>query len=401
MSLTRQGPGKVAFVGSDEQIYVADLATGRRRQLTLPKGVSALQRWGGRLGEERSAWPCWSPDARWIACFQARRPDREAAVVSAIQVDGVEERELAELDRFSPIYAQWSPDGQWLAVLSQGTDELELGVVPLDQRAGYRVLERGVPLFFTWGPDSARLLVHVGDRAQQVARLVVHDIRTFSTALLPQSPGAFCTPVYVGSRPVYVSDQLGANWVSALGPERGRAEALATFEGLVALVPDPRGGGVIVGAAERGEGSAYSGLWRVPLDGGAPLRLSELDCMAWFTASRGDRVLVASLDRTSACLRWRVIDEGAPIREVCPFWPSREQLFYLHFFEQFALSHSPVSADGRTLVYASSVGPDGDAASDEGAIGPRETHILALDLDDADAQPRSLGEGSFAVCSPC
>lgn len=396
MILPRQGRGRVAFVGRDHQIYVVDVAGGRARRLTLPKAVSALGRWGGQGAEERSSWPSWSPNGRWIACFQQRRPDREPNVVSVIEVDGVEERELVELDRFAPIYAQWSPDGAWLAVLSQGPEELELGVVPLDQRAPYRVVERGVPLFFSWSPDSARLLVHVGDRAQQVARLVVHDLRSNSAALLPEAPGAFCTPVYVGSHPVYVSDHLGASWISTVGPERGRPAALATFEGLLALVPDAGRAAVIVGSAPRGEGTAYAGLWRVPLDGSAPARLSEGDCMAWFCGPRAGRIVVATVDRMGACLRWLLVDEGQEPRDICPFWPGPEQVFFLHFFEQFALSHSPVCADGRTLVYTSAVGGEGD---DGGGAGG--THVLALDLDDPDAQPRSLGEGRFAVCSPC
>lgn len=399
MSLTTSTRGRVALVGADGQIRVHDLASGATRRLTLPKVQSALGRWGGSEGDERSAWPSWSPDGRWLACFQARRAEDEPSVVTALQLDGVEERELVELSRSSPIYAQWSPDGRQLAVLSQGAEDLELGVVPLDLSAEYRVIERGVPLFFAWAPESGRLLLHVGDRAQQVARLVTHDLRTGASGLLPEPPGAFCAPVYAGGRPVYVSDHLGASWVSTLGPERGRPESLATFEGLLALVPEPGRASVIVGAAPRGEGSPYAGLWRVALDGGEVTRLTEHDCLAFFCTPTGDRVVYASLDRAAGCLRWRVLDlDGGPSRELCPFWPSPEQLFYLHFFEQFATTHAPISADGRTLVYASVLGGERDEDLDD---SDPACHVLALDLDDPDAQPRSLGEGSFAVCSPC
>ena len=124
--------GRVALVGADRQIYVADLANGARRVLTLSKHQSPLARWGRTAGEERSLWPCWSPDGRWIACFQTKRTDEDPSVVSVVQVDGVEERELVELTRSAPIYASWSADSGSLAVLSQGSDELELGVVPVN-----------------------------------------------------------------------------------------------------------------------------------------------------------------------------------------------------------------------------------------------------------------------------
>lgn len=388
-------PGRVAMVGHDRQIHVMDLATGAGRRVTVPKHQSPLARWGQTPGDERSLWPCWSPDGRWIACFQSRRADDDPSVVSVVQVDGVEERELVELTRSAPIYAAWSADGAQLAVLSQGPDELEIGVVPVNLSRDYRVVERGVPLFFCWNPDGARLMLHVGDRAQRAARLVTHDLRLGGSVLLSEAPGAFCTPVYAGSRPVYVSDHLGASWVTTSGVERGRSASLATFDGLLALVPEPGGEGVVVGAAPRGEGSPYAGLWRVALDGSAVTRLTEQDCMAFFLTPDGRRIVYASVDRSAGCLLWRVVDLcGGPPRELCPFWPSPEQLFYLHFFEQFALSHSPISADSRTLVYSSLVGmpgPDGE---------PPPGHVLALDLDDPDAQPRSLGEGSFAVCSP-
>lgn len=387
--------GRIALVGADRQIYVADLASGARRVLTLSKRQSPLARWGRTESEERSVWPCWSPDGRWIACFQTRRTEEDPSVVSVVQVDGVEERELVELSRAAPIYASWSADSASLAVLSQGSDALELGVVPLNQSRAYRVVERGVPLFFSWNPDGARLLLHVGDRAQRAARLVSHDLRIGASVLLSEAPGAFCTPVFAGSRPVVVSDHLGASWVSTPGSERGRSAALATFEGLLAMVPEPGGAGLVVGAAPRGEGSPYAGLWRVALDGGEVRRLTEQDCMAFFVTPDGSRVVYASVDRSAGCLLWRVVDlSGGPPRELCPFWPSPEQLFYLHFFEQFALSHSPISADGRTLVFSGLVGLPGQ----EGEAPP--CHVLALDIHDPDAQPRSLGEGSFAVAAP-
>ncbi len=391
MSATR-----VATMGVDHQIHLVDTHGHGRRPLTLPKVPSALARWGSYAGAGVSSWPCWSPDGRWIACFQAQDEEQPANVVAAVEVDGVEERELIELDGRSPLYCRWHPGGRMLAVLTQSGRDLELGVCDLDQLGGMRTVQRGVPLFFAWAPEGRRLLMHAGDEEGGRSRLLLLNLDDdLAPAPLPDAPGSFCAPVYAGGRPVYVSHHLDRSWVSVARRDGRRAEALAAFDGLLAVLPDPKGGRVVVGSAPRGEGTAYDGLWLVPLDGGPVERLTDDPCMAFFWDPTGGRLICASVDFMASCLRWRLLDlQTRQMRELSLFWPSRELLFYLHFFEQFADSHRLISADGRTLVYASY------AASEQGTPDGARCHVLALDLDDPDPQPRVLGEGSFGVCAP-
>lgn len=387
--------GRVALVGVDQQIHVVDPAGRRSRQLSYPKVSSALSRWGAVAGQGSSSWPCWSPDGRWIACFQSREEDGPLSVVSALEADGVEERELAELSGLAPIYAQWEPGGRRLAVLSQADQELELGLCDLDDLGRYRPVERGVPLFFSWAPDGGRLLIHVGS-AEGLSRILLQRADGKGEPIvLPDPPGSFCTPVYSGSRPVYVGGHLGRSWLCVARPDGGRSLALGAFDGLVAVLPDPSAPRVAVGAAPRGEGTPYEGLWVAPLDGGPMARVTEDAVMAFFWAPDGGRLLYASPDLVSSCLRWRSVElASGKIRDLCPFWPSRELLFYLHFFEQFATSHPLVSPDSRSLVFASY------AASEQGTPDTARCHVLAIDLDDPDPQPRILGEGTLGVFSP-
>ncbi len=391
----RAEPARVAFMGVDQQIHLVDTHGRGHRSLTLPKIPSALARWGSYAGAGVSAWPCWSPDGRWIACFQATDEDASPDVVAAVEVDGVEERELLRLEGRAPIYCRWHPAGRLLAVLTQTEQELELGVCDLDELGSVRTIQHGVPLFFAWAPEGRRLLMHVGAPSAP-SRLVLHDLDgDLAGVPLPDTPGSFCAPVYAGGRPVYVGAHLGRSWLCVARKDGRRAEALGAFDGLIAVMPDPTGPRVVVGAAPRGEGTPYQGLWLAPLDGGPIERLTEDPCMAFFWDPRGGRLVTASVDLMASCLRWRLLDvETRQTRELSLFWPSRELLFYLHFFEQFASSHSLISADGRTLVYASY------AASEQGTAEGTRCHVLALDLDDPDPQPRSLGEGTFGVCSP-
>jgi len=387
--------GRVALVGDDRQIHLVDPISGRRRPLTLPRVPSALARWGSYAGPGVSSWPCWAPDGRWISCFQARDEDAPLDVVAAVEVDGVQERELVTLHGRLPIYASWASDGRRLAVLLQAEEELELGICDLSDVGRCRPVIKGVPLFFCWSPEAARLFVHVGAR-EGGNRLLLQDLeRAGGSVLLADGPGSFCAPVYAAGRPVYVSAHLGRSWLSVARADGGSGEALGAFDGLVAVLPDPRGPRVLVGAAPRGEGTPYEGLWLAPLDGGPIEQVSEEPCMAFFWDPQGERVITARVDLMSSCLRWSVLDLATRRRrDLCPFWPSREMLFYLHFFEQFAQSHSLLSPDGRTLVFPSY------AASEQGTAEGARCHVLALDLYEPDPQPRSLGEGTFGVFSP-
>lgn len=383
---------RLAFVAPDRQIHVMDASGGRSRPVTWSKAPGALSRWGGAGGDDATSWPCWSPDGAWIACFQSRGEDGPY-VVSAVEADGIEERELFELSGAMPIYAQWSPHGDRLAVLAQEGDELLLETARLDEIGRRTVIDRGVPLFFSWAPDGERLLVHVG-RAEGARVLVRHATGRGTVTLFDDPAGSFCTPLFCGSEAVYVAGRGSGSWLAVSGADGEGTRLLGSWPGLLAVVPSPTSPVVALGAASRGEGSPYEGLSLVPLDGGDPTRLTDEPCMAFFWDPRGRYVLYAALDSAAGGLRWRSVEiEGGRTREHGLCHPSRDLLFHLHFFEQFGRSHPLISPDGRTLVYASHATP-GRRDTDQGC------QILAVDLLASGAEPRVLAEGSYAVFSP-
>ena len=61
---------RLSVVGHDNQLHVVRADGTGRSQVTWPKQLDASARWGGVSAEDMASWPCWSPDGRWLACFQ-------------------------------------------------------------------------------------------------------------------------------------------------------------------------------------------------------------------------------------------------------------------------------------------------------------------------------------------
>jgi hypothetical protein len=105
--------------------------------------------------------------------------------------------------------------------------------------------------------------------------------------------------------------------------------------------------------------------------------------MAIVTRGRGPAQLIWSLQPV----------DGSEARPLASFYPSLDQRFFLHFFEQFAVSHSPVSADGTRLVFASH--PDPKAGGSD-----TTSHICTVNVDGREPKTEILVPGDFAVFSP-
>jgi len=392
---------RIAFVGTDRQIHVIDGDGAPARRLTAPlaRGVEGWSRYSHAT--EAWSWPSWSADGRWIGAFSVEPSDNGGAPskVRALALDGVHEAEWASASGMAPIYLQWHPSGQAQAVLLQQGEDLVLGVLRADRLGQLKVIENGVPLFFNWTPGGERLLVHSGTRGGEDSRLVLRDpLGGGEDVPLPVTPGSFCAPVFAGERAVYVVREPGdpLSTVVTSAPDGTGSRSLLARRGLVAVVAAPQGlPFVAVSHAPRGEGTPYKGVDRIDLDTGEVVRLVDEDVLAFFWTPDGQRLTTAAVDSVNNCLRWQVVDaETGVSRTLGSFWPTRDLLFFLHFFEQYAGSHSLVSPDGTRLVYAGY--PAGGGQADLSAP-PR---IYVKDLEDPEAPPVEAGRGTFAVYSP-
>ena len=390
------GQARIAYVGADKQLHLVSPSGAEHRQLTYGEGPGAQAPWGIPAARDYATWPCWSPDGQWLACFQIHTPvegEASEAWLSVVEVDGVEVQRLSALGGGYPIYAQWNADSRKVAVLYQMEDQLELGICQLNALGRHHLVEQGVPLFFNWAPDGRRLLVHSGVSRGET-RLMMRAIEgNEPDEVYPDAPGSFCTPIIVGDHSVYVARSSGADTLRAADLKGEGGRALAELEGLVAVVPDPTGKRVAFTAAPQNSNEPYDGVWITTLDGQEQRRVYEEGCVAFFWSGCGRRLLVAGRG-PRAGFHWDLVDlETGETRFISAFYPSDDQRFFLHFFEQFAGSHAQISPDGRYLVYAAH--PDSRADTTDNS-----SKVFLVDLDAAEAAPEEIAFGQFAVFSP-
>lgn len=389
-------PPQFVCVGTDRQLHIVDALGQHLQQLTAEMPLSGGP-WA-MLGRQQTlwSWPAWSPDGTWIAAFCAEGSDTEAAPARliALSLDGIRQEEWGKIPDGGPVYLQWHPHERVVAVLYQRRDELLLGV--LGATRSLRTVESGVPLFFNWQPDGQRLLVHAGARGS-AGRLVSRDaLGTEEDWVFDSLPGNFCAPVFVGDKAVYVVREEESSALVVSAPDGSEPQTLLHREGLLAILAAPVGPPTIaVSAAADGEGTPYQGIDLVSLDTGILRRIMDEPCLAWFWSPTGTFIVYAQVDRVGNCLRWfRVWVSGGTPEPLGSFWPTRDILFYLHFFDQFVSSHPLISADGRYMVWPGYPAADGQAD----LSGPPQIYLK--DLHDPERPARSIMEGAFAVFAP-
>ncbi|MFT4976961.1 MAG: Tol biopolymer transport system component [Myxococcota bacterium] len=385
---------RLAYIGGDRQLYV--LSRTGLRQVTWSSSM-AMGLWGGSAGSDGRTWPSWSPDGRWLASFHidGGEDDVTTCRVSVVEVDGVQEEVLAEIEGALPIYIQWHSDGQRLAVLVQAEDELQLWTCTLHRIGEKLAVEQGVPLFFSWAPNNHYIAVHAGEpRRRGSGRLMLRNLTpTGEDGVFDELPGSFCTPVFFNDRLLYVTGRGLLSHVCVSLPDGSSPQVIASMEGLLAVIPSPSGDRIAIASAPRGEGSPYRGIWVVDVDGGPVTQILSGECQAYFWLPDGQQMVYAQVDREANCLQWLLLTlaTGESV-SLGAFWPSRDQMFYLHFFEQYYESHPLISPDGRTLIYAGHPGPD--------ELGDRSSRLWRVDLQDPGSPPVAFATGTFAVFSP-
>ena len=424
--MTALSKERIAYVGVDNQIHTVAPDGSAHAQITLSPGANPLVMWGQPALEETAhTWPTWSPDGQRLICFELPDGDDVSGPVrvQVVDADGVRQIEMLSISGRLPIYAAWAPDGAGAAILLQDDEQLVLGWARPDTPGHLRILEEGAPLFFNWHPSDGRVLIHVGEASggQLPGRLIVRDVGGKAPdELLPQHPGNYCVPLLVGERIVQVDtttpDNPGAiNRLLSTSLDGSDEKTLLEFSGLGALSNVPGRDAVIFSAAPNGEGTPYRGATLIPLDGGALHRLMEEDCLAFFWSEAAGALIYARVLKAQNCVTWNRVVPGDEPEELARFWPSREMLFYLHFFDQFARSHSLLSPDGERLVFCGRL-LDGDdeapehpgpawSVSTAGASesGNDTSRVLVAELTGASGTPaavRAIAAGSFACFSP-
>ena len=95
------------------------------------------------------------------------------------------------------------------------------------------------------------------------------------------------------------------------------------------------------------------------------------------------------VDREKRCMHLEMWDPEEGLIYVHPFWPTRVQIFHIHFFEQFDLSHKQFSDCGNYFVYS------GFRKQDIEARETLEPYVFLIDL--TTLQTRAVCKGLFAT----
>ncbi len=150
---------------------------------------------------------------------------------------------------FAPFYYYWSPDGNRLAYLSRwdrrdNPPSMALRLVELGADDGdgreltANTLAEGQPFYFSWAPDSQRLLTHVGN-----AELDTRAIDGASAPLLA-TPGVFAAPQWSGdgSRLVFAVSEGDLQKLVIADTEGNLVDEITDFDARITFGLSPDAG---------------------------------------------------------------------------------------------------------------------------------------------------------------
>ena len=393
--------GQIAYIGTDFNVYLIDLANDDVTQMTDDAGE-------GR----RYQWPTWSTDGR-LAYFGAYIDDNTiftSAYIADTQANT--DREVYRgPEGFN--YAYWSPGNceasencrDLSILLSSQTRGMLVELVRdgLDEESNLTAGLGGPPFYYSWSPDGGRMLWQRNNQ-----RLDIYDAnqdRVIDT--LAETPGLIYSPAWspVDDRLLFgaINDE-GTTDLMIVGQDSTQI-LVEDFSGQVSYNWSPDGnrvayreitnvnyGPLIVADALSGEVISRSPSTGIIAFFWSPdsQQIAYLTLVASpgsFSASASPQtVLVAQTEQQPAGIAWSVMDvSSSDIRQYGPFIPTRESLYLMQFFDQFAQSHRIWSPDSRHLLY-----------SELTEAGPV---ISVQDTSQAGSVPFSIAEGIIGIWS--
>lgn len=386
---------RIAYVGSDRQLHVVTAEGNNPAQWTFSLANNPLLVWGQPdLSPQGYAWPCWSPDGSKIACFQlpSDQNPQDPVELHVLEDGGLKQQELLQVPGRIPVYMNWQPQGKGLAILLQSEEHMELAYCSLDTPGKHRLLYQAAPLFFDWGPEARFLYVHAGTpKHPEMNSLVVRDsLGVLPDEVLPQAPGRYCRPLVQGNRVAHVSHVNGVEQLVSSDLQGEDEVILLEYEGLGAVMPARSKKSIVFSCAPDSGNAPYRGATLLSLDGKLSERLTDDDLLCFFWSDKGQQLLYVRMLPESSCLAWYSARTNSTPVELIRFRPSREMLYYLHFFDQFAETHKLVSHDGRYLVFSGLL-------EDEAPEAKPRIHVIDLR---GETPALSVGEGTFGCFEP-
>ncbi|MBI2170674.1 MAG: PD40 domain-containing protein [Chloroflexi bacterium] len=382
--------GRIAYVGLDYRIYIVG-ADGR----------------GGRAvatGDVRSTWPTWSPAGVALA-FSSFTPgppvQAQGVYVARVDVGAGPTPPLvyedlpgagAALGPAIPHYVQWSPDGQALAIIASSEGGQALFITSATSASPPRRIADGASISVAWSPDSQSLLVRAG------AELTRVDVGTGGLlALLANSTSLQSFPAWSpgGAEIAYVATGRGGSFLFLARPTGAGRRAVARITGAARFSWSPRGDRLALGQSlEETEGMLQE-LRVVDAVSGDAVTVHQGPVLAFFWSPGGDRLAYVTPREDGAALRWHIVEvvpiaTGTQEVALADFDPTGEELARLAFFDQYAVSHSPWSPDGRWLMFAGTL---------SGEVADADPQIYVMEASEA-SPPNHVAKGRLGTWEP-
>jgi len=382
--------GQIAIAAQDGNIYLYDIATDETTPLT-DDAVS---------GSKAYSWPTWSNDGRLAFFGSSRVPDDQYQFGIFIRnVAGAIERIYTSSDEFFT-YASWAPadcpagNCRDLAVLyTAASGNLALRRVRVDGEVMIEELSEGGPHYWDWSPDGSSMLwarfgteLSIYDADSNAISETFTDRLGFQRAVdwsptdnrmlaAVRAPGRLNDLMIFedGERLVLAEGFPGP--VSFEWSPDGTKVAYLDEQRARLTVADARTGEAIATAPD----DAYAFFWAPDSTRLAYLTITQIQ-------DSGDVLASYQGQRTVPRLQWVVFSpESGNSARLAAFLPTRETIYYLRFFDQFARSHRLWSPDSRYLTY-------GEVLADGRSV------VSLLDTT-APSTVRTLMEGQIGVFS--
>ncbi len=345
-------------------------------------------------------WPSWRPGRAEFAVTRlvpgGNAPHTALMLCSAsggeILVPGSMTTPPALISERLPHYALWNPQGTFLYYVMPAGRTLAARV----WRAGdaeSRTLTGGTPIFAAWMPAGDRLTIHHG------SELAIFDAASGERQLLSANVGGFRVPAISQSgRWIAYAEVSGETAVvHAYDTLAAETRRVGEFGGGVVLAFRPGTETLTVAGALPGGSPLATGIHYADLGspGAGVETLVRGPVVAFWWAPAGDRVAVLApggLSDGRAQVRFHHAD-GTPGGAMESLNLSNDMRTLVGFFDQFALSHSLWSPDGRHFALAGRPITDGPHASF--ADGPLDSVLTAEAGEPAPWSTRTRGFAGF------
>lgn len=392
--------GQLAIAGTDGNIHLYDLAGDSFTQLTADgNGVTRIY-----------SWPTWSNDGR-LAYFGINTGQAPFYTLGIFidRLNGSDPTMVYSARDEVFTYAAWSPadcpagNCRDLAVLyTAGNGQLAARTVRMLDSTFFGITElaTGGPFYWDWSPDGASIFW-----AHYNSELSVYDIASGAVVeTFEEIPGyqraVDWSPVDDRLLATDVTDLRESSLLIFDGAER--ITLAEDLRGVVSFEWSPDGAQVAYADGDRGR------LYVVDAQAGAESVLISDDVVGFFWSPDGTKIAYITLTRdggdvltlastrapgsapraqATPDIRWHVYDVATgQAQRLANFLPSRDMIYYLQFYDQFARSHRLWSPDSRYIVYGETL-LDG------------ERRVMLLDTDSPGTPPEPLMDGRIGVFS--